>query len=204
MTGPRLHVGGMLAVVGGLGFALAGLTVATEPWLVAAGLLALVVPLTAVVGSIFRRGRARAFWAGVAIFGWGARFLLEPSAGADLDRPMLRLAERLFVEVPVPVVPDSFPPLAAPPTFPLLQPGVSEAPDPAESTKLADEYRALQRRRDEAERHNQQAVARQIHFVSIVPALLVVALALLGGLIARGFFDRTAAEATAGREGAGP
>ncbi|QDV35325.1 hypothetical protein [Tautonia plasticadhaerens] len=96
---PRFTIAGLLALVAASGVAFAALRHADEPvasLIVTGTLLALGV---ASLGAAFRRGKSRAYLAGIAAFGWGYMILaLGPGAEESL-RPRLlttRLLDGLY------------------------------------------------------------------------------------------------------------
>jgi hypothetical protein len=75
MSRPRLSVGGLMALVAYVGFGVAALRNADPSWASASFTNAIGAISIAPVGAFARQGRARATWAGFAIFGW-AYFLV--------------------------------------------------------------------------------------------------------------------------------
>jgi hypothetical protein len=95
MNRPRVTIAGMMTVVLILGVGFAALRYSTIYW--ASGVFTLVVLLLSVatLGSIACRGRARATWAGFAVFGWiyfGTTFIAWPNSNGVTAPPYLTQA----------------------------------------------------------------------------------------------------------------
>jgi MFS family permease len=71
----RFSLAGLCAFTLVAGVALAAAREPTEPWANGAFSLALLVLGIALLGILFRRGSARAYWSGFALLGWGYMFL---------------------------------------------------------------------------------------------------------------------------------
>ena len=70
MRPPRFRLRTLLVAVAVVGMAVAALSRPTRGWGIAASTLFLTLLLTAILGSLLRRGTPRAFWIGFALFGW--------------------------------------------------------------------------------------------------------------------------------------
>ena len=79
MPRPRASILGLIAAVVASAVAFAALRTGSEYWLSAFYTLTVVMLLFAVIAARYRRGPARAFWFGFAVFGWGF-FLLGSNA----------------------------------------------------------------------------------------------------------------------------
>lgn len=81
----RISIAWLLGIVGMFALAFASVRLASDMWVVLVrGALFLLLSI-AVLGSVFDRGLARAFWIGVALFGWShmlaAHFKIQSPIG---------------------------------------------------------------------------------------------------------------------------
>jgi hypothetical protein len=72
----RVSIARMLAVILCFAFVFAAIRSGTKPWTQGVGVVVLFTKTAAIAGAFYARGRSRAFWGGVAIFGW--QFLGTP------------------------------------------------------------------------------------------------------------------------------
>jgi hypothetical protein len=97
----------MIAVL----YAAIGLTAlrnASERWVIATFLLALLLPVGALLTAWIAKGRARAFWLGFGLCGWGALIIfLGKSTEVALipDLPTVKLFDLLFPQLGPPPTP---------------------------------------------------------------------------------------------------
>ena len=85
MSRPRLSIAGLMVAVAGTACGCAALARPSRFWAGAATLVMLGGLAASLLGAAFRRGQARAFWVGFALFGWGF-FLLNATGWFDPDR----------------------------------------------------------------------------------------------------------------------
>jgi|SRR5579864_1023575 len=94
MRGFRYSIASMLVVVGLCGVGFAALRNASEVWVAALFTLTVATLLGAVLGTIYRRGRTRAFWLGFALFG-GCFLILSLVPAAATQLPSTALLDQL-------------------------------------------------------------------------------------------------------------
>jgi len=70
MTGPRLTLSGLLGIIAFVALGLGALRSSSVYWVSAVSWLLLLWLCAGLLGVIFRRGQARVFWTGFAVFGW--------------------------------------------------------------------------------------------------------------------------------------
>src|SRR5262245_60138021 len=73
----RLTVGGMLVLMIPLAVGSAALSNPTATWAALVFYATLILLFSAIMGVVYRRGAARAFWLGFALFGWGYWLLCD-------------------------------------------------------------------------------------------------------------------------------
>ena len=92
MNRRRITLKGAMNAVAVIGLAFAALFRPNKLWAIILTLLLVIMPLTATLGSLFRRGPKRAYWTGVALFGWAyliavSIFFGEGSIYSDASLP---------------------------------------------------------------------------------------------------------------------
>jgi hypothetical protein len=102
MRPPRLSTTGFLGIIAVIALGMAALRYASNAWAVAFAIITLAVLFTSILGAIY--GTDRAFWRGVALFGWG--FLLVDSFTVWWIDPSIRPSSSLtsFLTQVYPVV----------------------------------------------------------------------------------------------------
>jgi hypothetical protein len=76
---PRITIAGSLGLVLFVALALAGLRSGSVYWVTALAWVLLLWLSASILGVIYRRGRARVFWTGFAVFGWIYLMLIHNS-----------------------------------------------------------------------------------------------------------------------------
>lgn len=69
MRAGRISIAGLVTLIAVVAVWLAALKVASDLWLGITSTVSLGLVLTAVLGTVFRKGKARGFWAGFTLFG---------------------------------------------------------------------------------------------------------------------------------------
>lgn len=136
----RFSIRGVLLVTGLVAMALAALANPSRFWLGTIYGVALLLLFVGILGMIYRREHARAFWTGFVIFGFGYLGLnFGPFAGLSSKLPTTlileyvnerMLAQRLFTPAPGTYVPHPSTPIPVPPTL---------LPSPATNTDSLDD-----------------------------------------------------------------
>lgn len=168
MKSPRPTVKGLMFIVAVIGVAIAALIRPIKLWAIVLPLFQLTLCLTAILGSLFRRGPKRAFWVGFAVFGW-AYFILTVV---------------FFWQHDVVNSPMSFPRAVGESLAIVI--GFLMVPGLGERVKMADVMAAIAALVQEVDDYSRFLVAC---------SLLGLVFAVLGGLIARAFDSREAASA---------
>jgi hypothetical protein len=182
----RISMASLLGFIAVLALGLAGMKSASSLWTTAASTVTLAMLLGSILAAWQLAGVDRAFWAAFALFGWTYLVLVNwdwigGPFGHDLTAGLSDLAESMFGEVPVPIVPQlpggpprPFPAIAGQP--PLPPPGIAQS-----------EYLELVRQRQ----------IKIGNFVQIGRLALSLAFGLLGGFIATAIARRRKSAATA-------
>jgi hypothetical protein len=175
----RISMASLLGFIAVLALGLAGIKSASSLWTTAASTVTLAMLLGSILAAWQLAGVDRAFWAGFALFGWTYLVLVNwdwigGPFGHDLTAGLSDLAESMFGEVPIPIVPQL--PGAPPRPFPAIA-GQSPLPPPGISQS---EYLELVRQRQ----------IKIGNFVQIGRLALSLAFGLLGGFIATVFARR--------------
>lgn len=93
----RVTIAGIMAFVAAVGFGFAALHARAEPWITAIDVFSFLLLLTAIPGAIWNRGHGRAFWFGVALFGWAVKFTsLSPLRHVGPHVNYMGLGEYIF------------------------------------------------------------------------------------------------------------
>ncbi|HEU5117063.1 MAG TPA: hypothetical protein VFT74_10395 [Isosphaeraceae bacterium] len=185
----QVSMAGLLGLVAISAVGLASLKYATVVWTSIAATVALGLLLTAVLGTAFRKGPERGFWAGFALFGLVYLTLVNWSAvggqtGSSLTGGLSDLAEWVHPNAPLRFDIRTMPQPAGNTTGPLARQGfVSRSVAPEAP---ADAYEEAQTR-----------YIRIGNFVSIGRYALCLVFALVGGVIGRHFAGKGARESEA-------
>ena len=160
-----------MVIVAVIGVAIAALIHPIKLWAIVLPIFQLTLCLTAVLGSLFRRGPKRAFWVGFALFGW-AYFILTVV---------------LFWQHDVVNSPMSFPRAVGESLAIVI--GFLMVPGLGERVKMAEVTAAI------------VALVKEVNDYSrflVACSLVGLVFAVLGGLIARAFYASEAASARSG------
>jgi hypothetical protein len=108
----RFTLLGALGVVLFVALALAAVTSGTVAWVSAVSLVVLTWLCVAVTGALLRRGEARAFWIGFAVFGWVYMLLIHLAVVSSTVSEQMGRSLRDAVEAAVPspnIAPEATP-----------------------------------------------------------------------------------------------
>ncbi len=184
----RISLAGLLGFIAVLALGLAGIVSASTLWTSVAATVVLAILLAAVLAARLLEGTDRVFWAGFALFGWTYLLLVNwdwvgGQFGHDLTAGLSGMADSMFAEVPIPIVPQ--PPGNT--AFRPVPPPYGVRPVPTPIAPGTPEYLELVRRRQ----------IQVGNFVQIGRLGLTLAFGMLGGYLATRLARRREPAATA-------